>query len=282
MRTVLVIGGTGRVGRHVVSGLLEHGAAVKALVRHPLTAGLPAEVTVAEGDLERPHTVGAAAEGADAAFLLWPGFSAAGASEVVTELARHLWHVVYLSAARLQDPDDGVTEGVWADVERLIERSGLASTFVRAGGFAANTLDWAGRIRAGDEIAIPYPRAGRSLVHERDVADVAVRALLDPGRANEAYAVTGPDVLTQREQVRAIGAAIGRPLRVREQPPDDARRELAAAWGDEFADAALAYWATLEHAPERATDDVARVTGRPARTFAQWARDHADDFARDR
>jgi uncharacterized protein YbjT (DUF2867 family) len=279
-RTVLVIGATGRVGRHVVSGLLEHGAAVKALVRNPQTAGLPGAVAVVQGDLERPDTVGTAAEGADAAFLLWPGFSAAGAAEVVSELARHVSHVVYLSAARLQRDDDGAMEGVWADVERLIERSGAARTFVRAGGFAANTLQWASQIRAGDEISIPYPRAARSLVHERDIADVAVRALMDPGRGDGAVTVTGPEVLTQLEQVRAIGEAIGRPLRVREQPPDVARREVAATLGDDYAAGALAHWATLVDAPERATDDVARVTGHPARTFAQWARDHVDDFAR--
>jgi uncharacterized protein YbjT (DUF2867 family) len=277
-RTVLVIGATGRVGRHVVAGLLEHGASVKALVRHPLTAALPGEVSVIKGELEQPHTVGMAAEGADAAFLLWPSFSPAGASEVVTELARHVPHVVYLSAARLRHDESGVMEGVWADVERAIERSGVARTFVRAGGFAANTLSWASQIRAGDEISIPYPRAARSLVHERDIADVSVRALLDPGRRNEAFAVTGPEVLTQLEQVRAIGEAIGRPLRVREQPPDVARREWAAVLGEAYVDSAIAHWATLEDAPERATDDVARATGHPARTFAQWAREHVDDF----
>jgi uncharacterized protein YbjT (DUF2867 family) len=278
--TVLVTGATGRVGRHVVAGLLEHGVAVKALVRRPPTAALPGEVDVVEGDLTRPQTVGAAAEGADAAFLLWPGFSADGAAEAVDGLARHVSHVVHLSAARLQGDDEGVVEGVWADVERLVERSGVAWTFVRGGGFAANTLEWARRIHAGDEIAIPYPRAARSLVHERDVADVAVHALVDPDLRNRAFAVTGPEVLTQLEQVRAIGEAIGRQLRVVEQSPDDARRELAAVLGEAYAAAVLAHWATLEEEPERATDDVERVTGRPARAFAQWARDHADDFGR--
>jgi uncharacterized protein YbjT (DUF2867 family) len=277
--TVLVIGATGRVGRHVVAGLLEHGAQVRALVRHPATAKLPGEVSVVQGELELPHTVATASEGAAAAFLLWPGYSAAGAGAVVGELARHVSQVVYLSAARLQRDDQGVTEGVWADVERLIEASGVAWTFVRAGGFAANTLGWAGQIRAGEDVSIPYPQAARSLVHERDVAEVAVQALVDPGLRDTAFAVTGPEVLTQREQVRSIGEAIGRPLRVREQPVADARRELAAIGGDEFADHALAYWSTLIDEPERVTDDVQRVTGHPARRFAEWARDHAGDFA---
>jgi uncharacterized protein YbjT (DUF2867 family) len=279
-RIVLVIGATGKVGRHVVAGLLEEGARVRAVVRHPLTSGLPGEVSVTKGDLERPETVATAADGADAAFLLWPGFSAAGASEVVTELARHVSHVVYLSAARLQHGDESPMEGVWSEVEALIEASGVGWTFVRAGGFAANTLEWADQIRAGDTVRIPSPNAARSLVHERDIADVAVRALVDPALVGRAFAVTGPEVLTQIEQVRAIGAAIGRELRVEEQPADLARREYEAVMGAEFADRAIAYWATLVDAPERATGDVEGVTGRPARTFAQWARDHADDFVR--
>jgi uncharacterized protein YbjT (DUF2867 family) len=278
-RTVLVIGATGNVGRHVVAGLLEHGTRVRALVRRPLTAGLPADVSVTKGDLEHPETVGTAAEGTDAAFLLWPKFSAAGASEVITELAGQVSQVVYLSAARLQHDDEGVTEGVWSEVEALIEASGVDWTFMRAGGFAANTLDWADQIRAGNTVRIPYPEAARSLVHERDIADVAVRALVEPGLVGRAFAVTGPEVLTQLEQIHAIGAAIGRELRVEEQPADIARRKYETVMGAEYARRAIAYWASLVDAPERTTDVVERVTGRPARTFAQWARDHADDFA---
>lgn len=279
-RTVLVIGATGRVGRHVVDGLLEQGACVRALVRHPLTADLPEDVTVVPGDLDRADSVGAAAEGADAAFLLWHGFSTTGADEVVAQLARHVSHVVYLSAARLQDSEEGVMEGPWAEVERLVAASGVGWTFVRGGGFAANTLDWAEQIRAGDTVRVVYPLAGRSLVHERDIADVAVWALRDPDSAGRAYAVTGPEVLTQREQVRAIGAAIGRELRVEELRPEAARRQYEAAMGAEYAEAALTHWAGLVDAPERATGDVESVTGRPARSFAQWARDHAHDFTR--
>jgi uncharacterized protein YbjT (DUF2867 family) len=279
-RTVLVIGATGNVGPHVVSGLVDHGSRVRALVRHPHTAALPGEVSLTQGELERPETVATAAEGADAAFLLWPGFSAAGAAEVVAELARRVAHVVYLSSARLQHDDEGATEGVWRDVERLIESSGVGWTFVRAGGFAANTLEWADQIRAGDTVRIPYPKAARSLVHERDIAEVAVRGLIDPGLAGRAFAVTGPEVLTQIEQVRAIGAAIGRRLRVEEQPAEIARHQYEAVFGAEHAAGAIAYWESLVDAPERATGDVEHLTGRPARTFSQWARDHAEDFAR--
>lgn len=277
-RTVLVTGATGKVGRHLVAGLLEGNAEVRALVRRPFTAGLPAEVRIVEGDLQRPETVAAAAEGADAVFLLWPGFPAQGAAAGVDALARRDPHVVYLSAARLQGVDGGPMAGVWADVERLVEGSGAGWTFLRAGGFAANTLEWASQIRRGDVIRIPFPAAARSLVRERDIADVAVRVLLDGGPAGHAFTLTGPDVLTQADQAHAIGEAIGRPLRTEELPPDVARRELEATMGTEFAERSMAYWSTLVDSPERVTDDVERVTGRPARSFAEWAHDHVDDF----
>ena len=275
--TVLVTGATGKVGRHVVEGLLERGANVRALVRRPDVAGLPDDVEIAPGDLRLPETVAAAAAGADAAYLLWPSFSADGAAEVVDALAEHVPHVVHLSAALLQDGRHGPVPGVWAEVERLVENSGATWTFVRAGGFAANTLGWAERIRSQGFVALTYPDAARSLVHERDIADVSVHALLDPEHVGHAYDVTGPDVLTQREQVKLIADALGRDLRIEEQTAEQAVAEAEPAVRD-IIEASLPHWATLVDEPEAVRDDVERVTGHRPRTFAQWAQDHVLDF----
>jgi uncharacterized protein YbjT (DUF2867 family) len=278
MTTVLVIGATGKVGRHVVSGLLDEGVAVRALSRDPETAALPAQVEVVEGDVGRPKTIEAASRGAQAAFLLWPDFDPTGAGEVVAALAGTVDHIVQLSSARLQGCETGVTEGVWAEVERLVEVSGVAWTFVRAGGFAANTLSWADPIRTGGPLRIAFPRAARSVVHERDIAEVAVRALVDPGQVGSVYAVTGPEVLSQLEQAAIIGQVVGRAVPVEEKSADEARREFASFMGSEGAGRAIAHWATLVDSPERATHDVERVTGHPARTYAAWVRDHLDAF----
>lgn len=279
-RTVPVTGATGRVGRHVVDGLRTTGVSVRALVRSPVTAGLPADVEIVRGDLRQPDTVAAAARGADAALLVWPSFAADGAAEVVAALAASADHLVYLSAARLQHDEEGPMPGGYADVEALIERSGASWTFVRAGGFAANTLEWAGQARAGDTVAVPFPAAARSLVDERDIADVVVAALTEPGHRGRAYAVTGPEVLSVAEQVAAVGAATRQAQLAVEQPREQAERELAAALGDEFAAAAIAHHASLVDAPERATGDVQRVLGRPARTFAEWAETNATAYTR--
>ena len=90
---------------------------------------------------------------------------------------------------------------------------------------------------------------------------------------------TGPAAVTQAEQVCEIGVAIGRPLHWEELPRAAAREQLVAAFGDvAFADSALDTWAGFVAQPEILTTTVQDLTGAPARSFRQWAGDHADDF----
>ncbi|MER7461195.1 NAD(P)H-binding protein [Micromonospora sp. NPDC126480] len=273
--TILVTGATGNVGRHVVHRLRQAGVPVRALTRDPASADLPDDVTVIRGDLTDPESLPAGLADVAAVFLLWPSLSPEGAAASVEAITARTSRVVYLSALQAADGPDTV----WGTVERLIEKSGVDWTFLRCGGFAANTLGWAERIRAEGVVRAPYARAARSLIHEADIADVAVRALTEAGHTSEAYALTGPGVVTQAEQARLIGAAIGRPVRFEEQPLDEARAELLSIFGDEaLVEGMLAYWASLVDEPEPVTTTVAEVTGRPARTFAEWARDHAANF----
>jgi uncharacterized protein YbjT (DUF2867 family) len=186
-------------------------------------------------------------------------------------------HVV--SATAVRDDRELKENGIWGEIEQLIEQSGLAWTFLRASGFAANTLAWADQIRDEGLVRWPYGGAARSLIHERDIADVAVRALTDDGHAGAKYVLTGPAAVTQAEQVRIIGEVTGHPVRWEELSPEVARQQLLAAWGDPgFVDHALDTWAGLVTEPEQVTRTVQEITGSPARTFREWATDHAADF----
>jgi uncharacterized protein YbjT (DUF2867 family) len=276
--TILVTGATGKVGRHLVRHLLADGHHVRALTRSPDAAELPAEVDLRVGDPTQPDAVAEAARGADAAFWNWMGFDAAGARESVDALASEVEHIVYLSAAQLQHGTQGVMPGVWADVEEAIRATGTDWTFLRAGAFAGNALGWAEAIRAGGPVLMPHPEAVRSSVHEADVAEVAWRCLVEPSHRGRAYAITGPEMLTRRQEAEAIGEAIGRPVTVHQQDIDEALEQLAAWSGRAFAEAAFGYWATLVDDPERVTGDAEQIIGRPPRSFAQWAADHREDF----
>jgi uncharacterized protein YbjT (DUF2867 family) len=270
--TILVTGATGNIGRHVVAGLRERGADVRTLSRFPGGAG---SVT---GDLSRPETLRTALSGVDSVFLLWPFMSADGADDVAALMARHARRVVYVSTLNVRDDWPPEKNGVWGQVEDAIRRSGLEWTFLRPSGFATNTFEWAPAIRAGRPARMPYPLAARSLIHERDIADVAVLALNEDGHAGKAYSLTGPASITQAEQVRVIGEATGRPAGVEEISAAQARADLLG-WADEaLADGALAYWRSLVDTPEPVTSTVQELTGHPARAFTEWAAGHVDEF----
>lgn len=276
---ILVIGATGNVGRQVVSQLLERGVAVRALTRDPAAADLPSGVEVVAGDLSDPSALERHAEGVDAVFLVWPFTSPEQADElapaVLEAIAPHARRVVYLSATpAAYEPDS-----FWARVEQAIERSDAGWTFLGPSGFAANTRMWAEQIRSDGVVHWPYGEAARSLIHERDIAAVAVRALTEEGHGGQAYHLTGPETITQAQQVHAIGEAIGRPLRWEELSREAALEQLTDAFGDApFAEGALITWAGCVDHPEEVTSTVEELTCAPARSFDEWARDHADDF----
>jgi len=276
---ILVTGATGTVGRQVVSQLLDTGSDVRALVRDPDSADLPGGVELLRGDLSDPASLAAALDSVGAVFLVWPFTSPEAATDiapgVVEMIAEQGRRIVYLSA----DAAGGNRESFWAKLERLVQHSAAEWTLLRPTGFAKNTLMWAEQIRTDGVVRWPYAEAARSLIHEADIAAVAVRALTQDGHTGQTYVLTGPETLTQTEQVHAIGEAIARPLRFEEISPDEARPGLVAALGDEaFADGALHAWATFVTQLERVTSTVQEITGTPARTLREWAADHADDF----
>lgn len=280
-RVILVAGATGNVGRQIVSQLLGTGVAVRALARNPDAAILPDDVEVVRGDLSAPDTLDAPLDGVEAIFLVWPFLTAEAAPAVLDAATKHAHRIVYLSSMGVRDDREEQTNPIdafHADIERLIKQAGLDWTFVRSGGMATNTLWWAPQIRAGGIVRWFHGDASRSLIHERDVAAVAARALTEDGHGGKTYRVTGPRALTQIEQMRAIGEAIGRPLRWEEVSPEAARQQLLAGMPPSVVDGILDAHAQFAAEPEPVTSTVEAITGAPARTFREWATDHVGDF----
>ena len=274
--TILVTGATGRVGSELVEQLIGHGARVRIGTRHPATVQARQGVDIEFLDLGDPSTLEPALDGVDAVYLMWPFFQSGEAAHetagpVAEVLGRGARRVVYLSAqAAVAQPD-----WFWGVVERAVEATVAEWTVLRPTGFAVNTQLWAEQIRAGDTVRWPFGQAARSLIHERDIAAVAATALLESGHHGQRYVITGPQSITQEQQVHAIGDATGRPLRWMELDRGGAERELGLP--REMLDS----WESFITHPEPVTDEVQRITGRPARSFAAWARDHVADFSSD-
>lgn len=107
---------------------------------------------------------------------------------------------------------------------------------------------------------------------------MAVVALTSDTLRNAAPHLTGPESPTQERQVTLIGEAIGHEVRCVELTPDQARTEMGRFMPPQFVDALLRMWAATDGVPATISDAVAQITGRPGRSFATWAHDHAADF----
>ena len=280
MKQILVTGATGTVGRQVVSQLLATDVLVRALTRDPDSANLPPGVDVRRGDLTVPETLDACLDGVDVVFLVWTADPSA-VSTAVNRIAKHARRIVFLSSPHqtphplFQQPNP--LAAMHAEIERLIQASGLEWTFLRPGMFAANARSWwAPQIRSGEVVRWPYGDAPTAPIHEADIAAVAVRALLDIGHNGADYVLTGPQSLTQREQVEIIGEVIGRTLRFEEMSPEAARQELG--FPATAINMLLNAWAAAVGQPALVTSTVADITGNPARSFRDWVVDNVDEF----
>jgi uncharacterized protein YbjT (DUF2867 family) len=158
-----------------------------------------------------------------------------------------------------------------AAAEDGLRDSGIAWTFLRPTTFATNQFQWAPAIRSGAVVRIPFLQLCHASIHERDIADVAVRALTGADHAGKAYWLTGPQALTRQQHIETIGAVLGRPIDVVEVAPEDAEPRLP-----EFV---IRMTAELMRSPCVVTSTVEEITGVPARSFRRWAEDHVNDFS---
>ena len=282
MCRILIVGATGTVGRHVASQLSGTGLRVRALVRGANTTGLSAGIEAVYGDLRIPETLDRPLENVDAVFLVWTA-SAESVTPVLEKIANKTRRIVFLSAPlktdhplfRQPNPARSLAE----KIERVIEGSGLEWTFLRPGMFDANALGWwAPQIRTGNIVRWPYLEVPTAPIDERDIAQVACQALCEDSHAGAEYVLTGPQSLTQFEQLSAIGDAIGRPLHIEEMTPEEARHEWLTLWPSAVVNMLLDAWSAAIGQPAFVTSTFERITGSPPRTFQAWADDHAAMF----
>jgi uncharacterized protein YbjT (DUF2867 family) len=284
MKRILVIGATGGIGRQVVSQLPASSVSIRALARNPQTAGLPPHVEVVRGDLTAPETLDASLDGVDGVFLLWLAPKDT-VGPVLERILKQTQRIVFLSSPHktqhpfFQNPQPNMITPLHQEIERLIEASGREWTFVRPGIFATNaSFWWADQIRAGDVVRWPYAQAVTAPIHNADIAAVAVRALCEDGHVAAEYVVTGPQVLTQADQVTIIGDVIGRPLRMEEVTPEEWQSSLPDFVPPPAARMLLKAWSGTVGYPPFITTTFAEIMGVQPRTFRQWVTENAADF----
>ncbi|MBB5913680.1 uncharacterized protein YbjT (DUF2867 family) [Nocardia transvalensis] len=282
---ILVTGATGTIGSDIVRQLVERGDPVRAFTRHPEQAHFPAGVEVAQGDYADPASVRAAMDGVEAVFMvgvLGPEKADTDAELVAAAGAAGARRVVKLSAIGTGEPDLGIV-GTWhLPGERAVRASGLEWTILRPTAFASNTRSWAEAIRSDAPVPVRTGDGRQGVIDPRDVAAVAVAALVSGDHAGRVYTLTGPDLLSEPEQAAILGAALGREVRTAEISEEQARQGMrAAGLPDAFIDGAQQGANYVREGRNAVlTEDVLRAIGRRPREFARWVDDHLSLFTR--
>ncbi|WP_283135479.1 NmrA family NAD(P)-binding protein [Rhizohabitans arisaemae] len=281
--SILVTGATGTVGGSLVRQLVQAGQAVRAITRNPgstAAAALPKEVEVVRGDYSRPESLVPTFAGVERMFLV--SVEEAAEPAVTAQIlglagkagVRRVVHLGHDDESR--DDDDPYATG--RGVKRAVENSGLEWTHFFPGEFMANTYEWAASIQAEGVVRAPFGDWTSNMIHEADIAAMAMAALLEEGHMGRTYRPVGPLPVRRRDAVRMIGEALGRDVRFLELTPDGAR----AQWTEMGYPPEVIEW-FLELGKNQDMSggnvhEIEEVTGRKGRTFAEWVVDHADGF----
>ncbi|KOV75600.1 SDR family oxidoreductase [Nocardia sp. NRRL S-836] len=277
---IVVTGATGNVGRPLVQALAEAGEQVTAVSRH--AAQVPSGVRHVVADLAEPASLDPALTGAKALFVLLSGdLHAVGANpaDVITRaVASGVRRVVLLSSLGVVTRPFGTTRVELRALEDVLRSSGADWSLLRPGGFASNALWWAESVRAQRTVAAPFGDVGVPVVDPADIAEVAAACLTDHRHTGGVYELTGPEVVTPREQTAAIAAALGEPVRFHELTRAEARAGMARVMPAELADDTLDILGNPTGTELRVSPDVETVLGRAPRPFTAWASRNAAAF----
>jgi uncharacterized protein YbjT (DUF2867 family) len=284
---ILVSGATGSLGRLVVRELAAAGAAVRAMVRDAASAtDLAAPgVEVVQGDLEDPDSLDAALRGVEKAFLAAPASMRQVKQEAtfIDAVQRAgTGHVVKLSLISADPKSPGPIPQWHGMAEKRLESSGVRFTHLRPNFRMQTMLRFAAPIRQIDTFCLPLGGARVALVDMRDVASATASVLLGAGHEGRTYVLTGPDSLTFDEVAAQLSTALGRPIAYQPITPEEFKAVILRHWKtiEPYADATVSIWrgaSSGTYAP--VTPDLAALIGRPPRSFAEFARDHAEFFA---
>jgi len=262
--STLIVGGAGKTGRRVADRLRALG----------VDARLASRSASPRFDWADRSSWAPALEGVDRIYLTYyPDLAAPGAADDIRALtalavAHGVTHVVLLS---------GRGEPQVLPSEQAVQACGATWTILRAAWFAQNFSE--GHLREpvlAGELAFPGGSVAEPFVDVDDVADVAVAALTDPKHAGQIYDLTGPRLLTFAEAMTSIGAASSRPIRYRPIRMEEYAEELAPHVPASYLAFMTELFAgLLDGHNAHLGDGVQRVLGRPARDFADYARDAA-------
>ncbi len=278
---VLVLGGTGTVGREVVKLLRERGVAVRATTRDvegaPRLGGVRWVRLTQPGNADPRILAGAAglflmapSGYADQYALLSPWIRAASLANVA--------RVVLMTAQEVNDAE----QSPFRRAELELIASGIPHTIVRPNWFMQNFHSyWGEEIRRSGTIALPAGDGKIAFIDARDIAAVSVAQLLAEKITCGTFVLTGPQALDHAQAARILSSATGRQITYRSTDPDEFGKTMSGANGmpEDYVRSLLdMFTAVRAGAAAGVTGHVERLTGRAARSLADYALDYRESL----
>lgn len=279
---VLVTGATGSTSSALIPVLRSAGVDVRAFVRDESKAqplkDVGAEIVV--GDLDKPETIEPAVEGVSKIYLLtWNGPTQAQQAENVLEAARRAGtpHIVRHSMWGSENSRI-IKQGY--HVEDAVKSSGLPWTLLKPTFFMQNTLMAAPTIASDGVIYFDVGEGRIGAIDVRDIVDVAAAVLTGSGHEGKSYILTGPEAISFHDMAATFSKVLGKEVKYVAVPHEAALQSMVGMGFPEWI--ARGYGELMEGFSqgfaEKPTDNVATLTGHPARSFERFARDFAQHF----
>jgi uncharacterized protein YbjT (DUF2867 family) len=283
---ILITGATGKTGGEAARQLAAAKVPFRALVRNPDKASalkaLGAEIVI--GDITDPQALKRAMAGVDKAFLVMPNEEEQVQVErqfIDEAKAAGVRHIVYLSSLEsLPESTNPITRAHVA-TEDYLRKSGLAWTMLRPTFFNQLLLSSARRIKGDGQIVMPAGNGTVAATDVRDVGEVIVLVLTQPGHENKSYDLTGPELLTMSEIAAKFSKVLGREVRYIDQPIDEFAAVLRSIGVKEWRVSAVCkeFQAIAGGAIDHTTNKIAELLGHPPISIEQFIADHRAVFS---
>jgi uncharacterized protein YbjT (DUF2867 family) len=282
---VILVTTAGKVGTETARLLRQQDVPVRVLVRDPDKATpralAAAGAQIAAGDLDVPASIDDAMTGVSAVVLVSPAVPAQELNVVASAARAGVGYVVKATSKASADSPIARRRGQ-TQIEEGLAAAGIPRTLLRSNAYMQNVLALAPAIAATSSFGSAAGQGRAGMVDARDVAAVAAHIAVSPAaHAGKTYWLTGPELLSNYDVAAALSKLLGRAIAYRELTFEENKDAMIRAGVPEPVAQmnAQAFSLTADGDAAWVTDDVPSLLRRPARSFEQFAADHAAAFS---
>ncbi len=168
----------------------------------------------------------------------------------------------------------------YEQVDKALRESGLPFTFVKPTFFMQNILGAAQTVASDGALYMPMKNGRFGTIDIRDIAEAAAAVLTTEGHDGESYYLTGPESISMADIAASLSSALGKQVSYVDVPGEAAKQALlgmgmsewrADGYGELYEGFAAGFADTT-------TSNVEKLTGHPARSIDDFARDFESFF----